>query len=157
MDRHETDHALRAAALKESTRRQVRAAGGIEAAASYTRVGKSEIAAYQSTVHESRFMPVDVLADLLSQTGGKDLLHTLAGMADCTLMPIQADGTSLNADIANLAERVSSVFRDFAFVCGRENPDSELMEQLDRDLEEAVRVAMHARTILRDMAKNAAP
>lgn len=60
--------------LKAATRSMVRVAGGQEAAASVTRVGAKTLSDYGNTAerHESTFMPVDVLVDLLLDARDSD-------------------------------------------------------------------------------------
>jgi hypothetical protein len=66
--------------IKAACRQLVKIVGGIEPAASVTRVGKTALAEYGSPDHPA-FMPVDVVADLEAEVGRTpvtDLLRTLA-------------------------------------------------------------------------------
>lgn len=81
-------------ALKRATRDLVAAVGGCELAAGLCRVGKSQLAAAGSINEPDRFMPVDVLRDLVAvshgQPGQLALLAFLAAEAGCVLVPVKA-------------------------------------------------------------------
>lgn len=135
-------------ALKSATRRQIRAAGGVEAAASVTRVGKTELSNYQSE-HSGRYIPVDVFADLMIATGSVELLETVASLANYTVFPNDSTGRDLTGDIVTLAENAATLFHDFARECAKNDlPESALLE-LEMDLARVVAIAMHARAIIR--------
>ncbi len=144
------------ARLKDAARRQIKASGGLEAAAAITRVGKSELAHYQSPNHPSRFMPVDVLADLMRDSKATDVVDVLASSTNHALMPVDPQGNSLTADIVTLAEKAARVFHDFCCHCNKGAITPDVADQLDRDLEEVIVTAMHARAIARSAGQGKA-
>lgn len=79
-------------ALKRATRALVDAAGGCENAAPLCRVGKSQLAAAGCINEPDRWLPVDVVRDLMAVTrghaGAAQLLAHLAAEAGFALVPI---------------------------------------------------------------------
>lgn len=134
--------------LKDATRRQIKAAGGLEAAADQCRVGRTELSNYQSN-HVSRFMPVDVLAQLMEETRSTELLEALASIVDRAIVPPEESGNDLTGDIASLAEHAAKLFGHFARECGKPNQSLETLAALDADLATIVRIGMHARSVIR--------
>jgi hypothetical protein len=78
-------------ALKLASKRLGQAAGGVEAAANYCRVGKSLLSEYGSRNNET-FMPIDVVADLEAVTHGTAgwplVTRMLAAEAGCALVEL---------------------------------------------------------------------
>jgi hypothetical protein len=74
------------ARVKSMTRALVERVGGIEAAAMFTRVGRSHIARYYEP-HGLEFMPADVVADLEDVAGAPILTRALADLAGYVLFP----------------------------------------------------------------------
>jgi hypothetical protein len=78
-------------ALKRATQQLVQAAGGCEVAAGLCRLGKSQLAAAGSINEPDRWLPVDVLRDLVAVTQGHGgalaLLRFLAAEAGHVLVP----------------------------------------------------------------------
>ena len=103
------------AGLKTATRRLVAATDGIEAAASITRVGKSQIERYTSP-HHPDFMPIDVVADLEAATGQPLVTEALARLAGCALHEVEPNASHPNPliGIASLARHTGEVARDVA-------------------------------------------
>lgn len=97
--------------LKTASRRLAGAAGGVEAAASITRVGKTAIGRYQDP-HGADFMPLDVVADLEAATGRPFVTEALARLARSLLLPLpvtpDADWTR---GLAQLGAEIGDVFR----------------------------------------------
>jgi hypothetical protein len=135
--------------LKAATRREIKTAGGIEAAAEASRVGKSEMSNYQSD-NSTRFMPIDVLADLMAANRTTNVLETLASIVDCSIFPNNVAGRNLTGDVAALAEHAASLFHHFARECDSSDISKTTLAQLERDLAQVVASAMHARAIIRE-------
>lgn len=70
------------AALKTATRRLIRAAGGVESAASVSRVQKSSLSDYQNPALPDHFMPIDIVLELERDTGTHPVTQALARLAD---------------------------------------------------------------------------
>ncbi|WP_043836317.1 phage regulatory CII family protein [Muricoccus aerilatus] len=77
--------------LKALTRDLIEAAGGLDAAAACLRgrVGRSQLANYQSPHHE-QFMPIDVLCRLAQVTGRVELISEMAARVSHRLVPEDA-------------------------------------------------------------------
>lgn len=131
--------------LKLATREQILACGGLEVAAQGTRVGKSELGYYQSIHHGARFMPIDVAADLIACSGALDIAEALAAIAGAGVVPVAGAPGELNGEIIEFAEYAAAAFRDYALIEQAERPSREMVERLDRDLKQVIRVAMQAR------------
>src|SRR5690348_7812019 len=71
-------------ALKAFTRTLIEQAGGLEAAAARTRVGKTQLGEY-AAVGEAAFMPIDVVADLEADIGDAPVSRELAKIAGFAL------------------------------------------------------------------------
>ena len=97
----ETEHA----ALKTMALRLVLGAGGLEAAASVTRVGKTQLALYYDQHRPDCFMPVDVVAALQRAAGADHMTAELARLRGLELVPIDgaADPCELEAASARAA------------------------------------------------------
>lgn len=123
-------------ALKAATRRFVDGAFGQQKLAeAATRVDQTVLSNYCSTspAHAKRFMPIDVLLDLVDASGDISLLKFLADQAGCLLVPLpHGDGNAV------LSERSSRTAEEFGMLM------SQILAALaDRCLNEA-----EAKTIL---------
>jgi len=97
-------------ALKAAFRRLAKLAGGMESAASITRVSFGQIAKY-GRVHDEQFAPLDVVADLEADTGEALVTRELAGLAGYLLIakpPAQA-GAAWIAAIGDVSREVGEV------------------------------------------------
>lgn len=142
--------------LKAATESQIKALGGLEAAAQCTRVGKTELGYYQSLSHPERFMPIDIAADLAVAGGGCEIIAELADAVGCTCVPGSRQPTSLCADFKAFGDYAASVFRDFPALLGDARLDVRRIRQLDRDLSLVIKAAMDARSALRSLSEGAA-
>lgn len=71
-------------ALKAFTRTLIEQAGGLEAASSRTRVGKTQLHEYANPA-EAAFMPIDIVADLEADVGAAPVTRELARLSGFTL------------------------------------------------------------------------
>jgi hypothetical protein len=134
--------------LKIATRKQIKVAGGLEAAAQATRVGKSELALYQSAAEETRFMPVDVAADLMLRCGSYEILEELAAIAGCLVTPLAAMPRPLCYDMAALGTQFSAAFEDYAAMLIAPTVDAMAAARLDQHLALLIESAVDARARL---------
>lgn len=88
--------ALVYAQIKTWTRLLVEAAGGLEAAATVTRVRPSALQTYYSPQHPEAFAPADVLADLQAFTGDPLVTRYLAKLCGFDLVPIEPRGDEVD-------------------------------------------------------------
>jgi len=98
--------------LKAATRRLVKEAGGVESAASVTRVGKSNLSDYGASQNPITFGPIDVIADLESDTGAAYVTRALAQLAGCVLLPVEVRAGDLDwaRRLAAIGKEASDVF-----------------------------------------------
>lgn len=91
------------AAIKAASRRLVEQAGGVESAATVTRVGKSSLGNY-GDVKNDHFIPADAIADLERDIGQPIVTRELARLAGYELRPVQgeAEPTDLVVQIFRL-------------------------------------------------------
>lgn len=113
--RTQTDYAV----IKQATRRLVKACGGLESAATITRVGHSELARYYDPA-EKLFMPIDIAADLETDCGKPMLTRALASLAGCELvgLPQSPDKSEdlhhWSSLLANLGQETASTLAHVA-------------------------------------------
>ncbi len=144
--------------LKLATRRQIAACGGLEAAAAGTRVGKSELGNYQSLHRPGRYIPIDIAADLTACSRALDIAEALAAIAGAWVVPVADTPVELKGEIIEFAEHAAATFRDYALIEQSSRPGRELLERLDHDLQQVIRVAMQAReNVKARMAPGIAP
>lgn len=112
-------------AIKRDTKALIRAAGGVEAAASYSRTGKTAMGDYQNRNIDS-YMPIDVVADLEAVThdtaGWPIITRRLATMAGGAFVELPEPGKldsgwfeqigQLAADHGKLSERLCAAAAD---------------------------------------------
>jgi hypothetical protein len=123
-------------ALKRATRAQVAAAGGCEGAAPLCRLGKSQLAAAGSINEPDRWLPVDVLRDLMGVTAGHAdqlaVLQHLAAEVGAVVLP-GVDVAAVTLDPAAAIIQISSEANDVVaqlarFVPGRSDPRALIKE-----------------------------
>jgi hypothetical protein len=100
-------------ALKRAVAQLVAAAGGCEAAALLCRLGKSQLAAAGSINEPDRWLPVDVLRELVAITHGHAdqlaVLRHLAAEAGQVLVPVCAAPINPLDAIAGLSREAADV------------------------------------------------
>jgi hypothetical protein len=130
-------------ALKRDTKALIRAAGGVEASASYCRTGKSAMGDYQNRNVDS-YMPIDVVADLEAVThdtaGWPIITRRLATMAGGAFVELpEADAMDIGwlsqigqlaADHGKLSARLCEAAADNT-VTPKEVDDLELIAVCD--------------------------
>lgn len=131
-------------ALKTLTHALIRQAGGIEAAAAGSRVGKSVLAGYYAP-HDASHIPVDVAAELETLVGEPLVTAEMARRQGYALVPVTAQGEGeLPECFAKFGAKVGATFGDYAASMA----DGELTQDeravLQRDLMEVVRIAQSA-------------
>jgi hypothetical protein len=89
--------------LKTHVRRLIALLGGIEAAATVTRVGRSRLAEYADVHAQDRHMPIDILLDLELAAGDPLVTAQLAAAQGYVINPLQFG----EGDVAEALARVS--------------------------------------------------
>lgn len=79
-------------ALKAAFRAQMRACGGQEAAADVTRVGQPALSRYGAASHPNEHAPLDILLDLVRDTGNPVVLQRLCRLAGGAYVPLSGFG-----------------------------------------------------------------
>jgi hypothetical protein len=107
------------AALATATKRLIGELGGLEAAASCTRVRPSVLSDYGNP-HSERMVPVDVTLDLERIAGRPLVTAALASLQGYALLPLDARGDDdiarhlarIGASVASLFARAAEALRD---------------------------------------------
>lgn len=139
---------MKRAALKTAARVLIQRLGGIDAAATCTRVGRSNLAEYGSLHHPDRHMPVDVVADLEMIAGEPLVTAALARAAGFTLVPLALpSGGDAVLHLQRVAGQSGTVLSSAVAALSDGTIDADereaLLAQLD-DLRAAVGAAMAA-------------
>lgn len=122
-------------ALKRATRALVQAAGGIDQAAALSRLGRSQLAAAGSITEPDRWLPVDVLRDLMAVTHGHAdqlaVLRLLAADAGCVLVPVIAPAIDPLASIAVLAKESADLVGALAVHAAGSSSAADIVREAD--------------------------
>lgn len=140
------DYAL----LKTATRRLIAAAGGVESAATVTRVNKSALSEYQNPQSVTHFMPVDVAADLEADTGVHFVTEALVRMAGGYMVGLTAvkSRTLFGRQLAKIGREIGHVFdRSCSALEDGKITDAEA-RKLTAEIDDAIRALAQARAIL---------
>lgn len=97
--------------LKTATRRLITACGGVEGAASLTRVGKTVLSDYGNATRTDHFMPLDVVVDLTADTGVTAVIEAMAALSGGVFIPAK----SLRRDMS-LSQAVADFMAESADV-----------------------------------------
>jgi uncharacterized SAM-dependent methyltransferase len=97
--------------LKAATRKVIKQCGGLEMAARETRVGVPTLSDYQNTGNMECFIPVDVLADLMSASESTTVLDVLAIQLGCIMVriPDLKGQPILSAQLARILKETGDV------------------------------------------------
>lgn len=139
--------------IKTATRRLIKAAGGIEGAATLCRVGKSNLSDYQSINRMDVFMPLDVAYDLERETGCNAVTIAMARVADGSFLPMKRGNLNqcLPSQMAHVLKETGDVIGTVGLTMGRPSPlSAEERSRLSDEIDEAVRALLVARTMLDD-------
>lgn len=140
-------------ALKSATRRQIKASGGLESAASVTRVEVSRLGQYQQPQHPS-YMPIDVVTDLTTDSNETEILQTMAGIANCLLLPLPPQNLdTLAIDFVKFGQEVATSFSDYHRALIAAPTMNEILPKerasLEEDFERIATVVAHMLSTLR--------
>lgn len=129
--------------LKALTRDLIESAGGLEAAAACLRgrVGRSQLANYQSP-HHDQFIPVDVACRLAQVTGEVRLIAELAGRLGYRLAPLDtvAPGCAVQA-VAAVMQEVNEAAQALSLGMADGDLSSQDLEKVESELLDVARVA----------------
>ena len=139
--------------LKSAFKRVLKDLGGIDAAAGFTRVGRSQLSDY-GNVDSEKLPPVDVVLDLEMAGGHPHVTKALAAAQNFMLLPADRRPSAV---LANCLARISvdngRLFADAATaLTGAAMPDKTRQKLLD-DLTDVVHAALEARAALAEDTK----
>lgn len=130
--------------------------GGLEAAASFCRVGKSTLARYASNVQSDAecFAPIDVVRDLEALAGEPVVTSTLCAMADGVFVAVP-NTPAATGDILAMMSALSGEFNDTTRVICAGLADGNFCAvdaaKLERELDDVIRVAVGMRALARSI------
>lgn len=130
--------------------------GGLEAAASFCRVGKSTLARYASVVHADAecFAPIDVVRDLEALAGEPIVTTTLCAMADGVFVPV-SNVPAGTGDLLGLMSKLSGEFNDTTRAVCSGLADGNFCpvdaKKLESELDDVIRVAVGMRALARSI------
>lgn len=148
--------------LKRATADMVKGVGGLEAAASFTRVGKSMLAEYGSINRPDCFAPIDVIADLeplaRERSGWPHVTQALCKAMGGTFVP-EPDAPVGEADLLFTMSRLSKEFADVTTALCTGLADGRWCErdgaELAAQLEDVIRVTIQMRALARSTSEGA--
>lgn len=142
-------------ALKRATADMVKGAGGVEAAAAFTRVGKTLLADYGSP-NRPAFVPIDVVADLEPLTrdreGWPHVTQALCKAMGGTFVAepeVPVTGADLFGKLAQLSSEFADVTRAVCDGMSDGKWDTRDASELERQLDDVIRVAIRMRALAR--------
>ncbi len=136
--------------LKALFRVLIARCGGLDAAATCVRVGRSQLHNY-CDMNSDQFAPIDVVAELEAVAGEPLVTADLARRAGCILLPVVGEGDGLLAqDMAAIAIEIGDTFEAYGRAMGNDGRvDAGEAEQLERELADVMRVTSRALNNLR--------
>lgn len=129
---------------------------GLEAAASFCRVGKSTLARYASIVPADAecFAPIDVVRDLEALAGEAIVTSTLCVMADGVFVAVPSMPAT-TGDLLAMMAALSGEFNDTTRAVCNGLADGNFCavdaEKLERELDDVIRVAVGMRALTRSI------
>lgn len=111
--------------LKTHLKRVLAQLGGIDAAASCTRVVRSKLAEYADASRPERHVPVDVLLDLELAAGAPLLTEALAAAQGFTLLPQHVGEGDLAERLARVSQDAGQTMADAVRALRHGMPDAE--------------------------------
>lgn len=137
-------------ALKMASRQLHKSAGGLESAASLTRVQHAQLGVYQNINIPDQFAPIDVIADLEHETNSPIVTKALCALNGgyFTPFPATAGHTSLPVNIARIGKEFAEVMAESALALedGIITPQEKI--RLFREIDEAIQALAHMKSSL---------
>jgi hypothetical protein len=124
-------------ALKTATKQLVTLCGGLEAAASCTRVGTSQLSDY-GNINSEKVVPADVALDLEVIAGGAPVTATLArlqGYALVRVIPLR-EQSELATMLARIGKDTGELFSTAAVALSHKTPTVKERNKLISELDE---------------------
>lgn len=136
-------------ALKTAVKQTVADLGGLDAAASCTRVGRSQIFDYGS-IGTDKFIPIDVALDLELISGNPRITRALAEAQGYELQPIEGSPTHQLIDcLSRISEENGRLFRDVTLhLKGDGHLARSKVAEVMRDMSELIQAAKEAHRAL---------
>jgi hypothetical protein len=149
-------HAVKSRMLKLKFGELLGRIGSLETAAPFCRVGKSTLARYASTASADAeaFAPIDVVRDLEALAGEPIVTATLCEAADGVFVPVPS-GPASTGDLLAMMSTLSGEFNDTTRAVCTGLADGKFCvadaEQLERELDDTIRVAVGMRALARSI------
>lgn len=145
-------------ALKAATSDMIKGVGGLEAAAGFCRVGKSQLADYGSPSRPDSFVPADVIADLeplaRERAGWPHVTQALCRRMGGVFVALPEVPPS-SGRLLELMSSLSGEFNDATGTVCRGLADGDFCAvdagQLEHDLDDVIRVAVSMRALARSI------
>lgn len=135
-------------AVKTAVKQLYHEIGGLDAMASCTRVGRSQLSEYGST-HSPLYMPVDVVMDAETIAGHPHVTATLARTQGYTLLRmVPREAGDIGVALAEVGRDTAALFADAATALSHGKPTTTEQARLVRDLDELLRVVTDARQVI---------
>jgi F0F1-type ATP synthase membrane subunit c/vacuolar-type H+-ATPase subunit K len=134
--------------LRRAARQQIKASGGLEAAAGYCRASVSLLGFYHNLNRDDYYMPVDVLASLMLDSGEAPLLRALAEVAGMTLTPRDHSLLGVNQSMAAFSAAAAEGFANYAAAIANGGIEAGEAETIARDLDQVIATARAAQAAL---------
>lgn len=128
------------ARIKTATQAAIRLVGGVEAAASCTRVGKTQISEYQNR-NTALVVPVDVAIELDAYAQQPLILSAMATTAGYALLPIKLGEGCVATSMEHVAATAGQTMATTVRVLADGIVEPHEAADLSRDLAELIRVA----------------
>lgn len=137
------------AGLKTATRQLVALCGGVEAAGTMSRVGKSIISEYQNTEKPDLFMPVDVAADLEGTCGHYPVTQAMARAAGGVFIKSERKPiVSVAESLPKIGKEVGDVFAQTARALADGKTTPKEAKDIVAQIDEAIDALITAREAL---------
>ncbi len=147
--------------LKSATEEMIKGVGGLEAAAGFCRVGKSTLGEALSVNHDTRFVTLDVIADLeplaRSREGWPHVTRNLCQIMGGTFVALPdapATREDLLSLLASLTKELSEVTAAVCTGLADNNFDQTDARKTLTEVDDAIRVAAAMRAALQTIVES---
>lgn len=136
--------------LKTATRILNRNAGGLEAAAMFTRIAQAQLGHYQNLNNDDRYAPIDVIADLENITGTPIVTQALCSLAGGYFTPIAINHNEpvFAAHLAKIGKEVSEVMGEAAKALVDGDLSTQERHNLALEIDDAIAALANTRAFL---------
>lgn len=137
--------------IKTATQAAIRAVGGVDAAASFARVGRSQLSDYQNR-HSPSIVPVDVAVELDKCAQEPIILSAMALAEGHSLVALHFGEGDVAASVADIAETSGETLREAVLVLADGVVTQEEAVALEQRLHDLQRAVSHSLNVVRGIA-----